>query len=152
MNIKEIQSLVDLVVSSGVSEVTLKNGERKLTIRRPALETVAPEVIQSIAYEMEEPSSIDEQSLVVSDATSTVTAPMVGIFHYASPPVGVGTKVEEGMVIGIIESMKLMNEVHAISSGYIHSISIEAGMAVEYGTPLFVVGALSPSLSSEISE
>ena len=68
-----------------------------------------------------------------------VIAPMVGIFHHADPPVGVGLAVKAGQVIGIIESMKLMNDLRSEESGTITSVNIEDGRAVEYGQTLFEV-------------
>ena len=151
MNLQEIESIVELVVSSGVSEVTLENGKRKLTIRRdptPAY-TVDEFTHDDAGLEYEgEPQA--EGLAPQTDSESTVTAPMVGIFHYAEPPVGVGTHVESGMVVGIIESMKLMNEVQSNASGYILSINVEAGMAVEYGTILFSMSAEPPTKTKDI--
>ncbi|MEP6757487.1 MAG: biotin/lipoyl-containing protein [Chthonomonadales bacterium] len=151
MNFQEISSLVDLVVNSGISEMTLKNGDRKLTVRKGNSGAVSTEY-----YPSDSETTVEVEDSPVSapevQKSVTVTATMVGIFHYASPPVGVGTQVEVGMVIGIIESMKLMNEVQSETSGFIHKIEVEAGMAVEYGTPLFVVGPNSPSLNREANE
>jgi acetyl-CoA carboxylase biotin carboxyl carrier protein len=140
MNIHDIEVLVDLVASSAVGEITLKNGGRRLTIRKAA----APRQKGKSAA----PSSGSTPGTALATTggaanatptTKTITAPMVGIFHHAEPPVAPGARVEAGRVVGIIESMKLMNDVRSNVTGVVKEISVEAGMAVEYGQVLFTV-------------
>ena len=73
-----------------------------------------------------------------------VTSPMVGVFYAAPAPdkepyVSVGSKVNKGDVLCLIEAMKLMNEVTAEKSGEITEICVENGQVVEYGQPLFMI-------------
>ena len=71
-----------------------------------------------------------------------IKAPLIGTF-YASPSpdseayVKVGAKVEKGMVVCIIEAMKIMNEIECDADGEIAEILVKTGDAVEYGQPLF---------------
>lgn len=51
----------------------------------------------------------------------------------------VGDTVAEDSVIGIIEAMKVMNEIKAEKSGVIKEILVENGQPVEYGQPLLVI-------------
>jgi acetyl-CoA carboxylase biotin carboxyl carrier protein len=79
-------------------------------------------------------SAIPEEDLI--------RAPMVGTFYRSPSPesdpfVEVGDRIEEGKVLGIIEAMKVMNEVKAERSGTIEAVLAENGEPVEYGTPLF---------------
>jgi len=70
-----------------------------------------------------------------------VTAPMIGTY-YASPSPGeapfvqIGDEVEVGQVIGIIEAMKIMNEIISDRSGVVAEVMVENAQAVEYGSPL----------------
>jgi acetyl-CoA carboxylase biotin carboxyl carrier protein len=69
---------------------------------------------------------------------------MVGTFYRASAPgaaayVNVGDVVEVGQTLGVIEAMKLMNEIPSDRAGVVKSILIENGQAVEFGQPLFVI-------------
>ena len=70
-----------------------------------------------------------------------VTSPMIGTF-YASPSPGEppfvqeGDEVEVGQVIGIIEAMKIMNEITSEHDGVISKILVKNAQAVEYGQPL----------------
>ena len=72
----------------------------------------------------------------------TVTSPMVGVFYAApaenaDPFVNKGDRVHAGNTLGIIEAMKLMNEITAEEDGIIDEICVKNGQVVEYGTPLF---------------
>jgi acetyl-CoA carboxylase biotin carboxyl carrier protein len=72
----------------------------------------------------------------------TLKAPMVGTFYRSSGPdaepfAAEGSKVSPGMVLCIIEAMKLMNEIEADVAGVIREILVENGQPVEFGQPLF---------------
>ena len=74
-----------------------------------------------------------------------VTSPLVGTFYNASSPdaapfVQAGDTVKKGQVLGIIEAMKLMNEIESEYDGVVKEILIENGQMAEYGQPLFVIG------------
>ena len=57
----------------------------------------------------------------------------------ADPFVQVGEQVQKGQVLGIVEAMKLMNEIESEFDGTIEEILVENGAPVEYGQPLFIV-------------
>ncbi len=73
-----------------------------------------------------------------------VTSPLVGIFYSAESPeaknfVAVGDTVKKGQVIGIIEAMKLMNEIQSDYDGVVTKILVDNEQLVEYGQPMFVI-------------
>ena len=75
---------------------------------------------------------------------NTVKSPLVGTFYNAPSPdaepfVKVGDTVKKGQVLGIVEAMKLMNEVESEFDGVVEQILIENAVMVEYGQPLFVI-------------
>lgn len=75
----------------------------------------------------------------------TVKSPMVGTFYRspspdAKPFVEVGSTINAGDTICIIEAMKLLNEIEADQSGVVKAILVENGHPVEYGEPLFIIG------------
>lgn len=81
-------------------------------------------------------------AIPVSDGTTRVTSPIVGVFYAApaenaKPFVSVGDRVERGQTLCIIEAMKLMNEITAEEGGVIEKISVTNGQVVEFGTELF---------------
>ena len=77
------------------------------------------------------------------DTTSAyVTAPMVGTFYVSVAPdspamVKVGDRIEKNTIVGIIEAMKVMNEIKAGVSGTVAEILVENSHPVEFGTKLF---------------
>ena len=75
-------------------------------------------------------------------ADQVVTSPLVGVFYAASSPdaepfVKVGDTVKKGQVLGIIEAMKLMNEIESETDGVIEAVLVKNEETVEYGQPLF---------------
>lgn len=71
-----------------------------------------------------------------------VTSPLVGTFYSAPSPeaepfVQVGDTVKKGQVLGIIEAMKLMNEIESEYDGVVEAVLVENENVVEYGQPLF---------------
>lgn len=64
---------------------------------------------------------------------------MLPLKKAALPFVQVGDKVEKGTVLGIVEAMKLMNEIESDFDGIVEEVLVENGAAVEYGQPLFVI-------------
>ena len=84
-----------------------------------------------------------ETSEKAPDGTA-VTSPIVGVFYAAPGPekepfVRAGDRVEAGQVIGIVEAMKLMNEIQSDVSGVVTKICVQDGEGVEYGQPLIYV-------------
>lgn len=76
------------------------------------------------------------------DSGNVVVSPLVGIFYSASSPdaeafVKVGDRVKKGQVLGIIEAMKLMNEIESEYDGVVEAILVKNEDMVEYGQPLF---------------
>ncbi|MFC2170238.1 acetyl-CoA carboxylase biotin carboxyl carrier protein [Acidobacteriota bacterium] len=77
-----------------------------------------------------------------------VTSPMVGIFYRASDPssppfVEIGDQIEKNQSLGIIEAMKLMNEIESEIEGTLEEIYVENGKPIEYGQRLFAIKPLS---------
>ncbi|MCI8328021.1 MAG: acetyl-CoA carboxylase biotin carboxyl carrier protein [Lachnospiraceae bacterium] len=75
-----------------------------------------------------------------------VKSPLVGIFYAApgedaEPFVSVGDRVKKGDILGIVEAMKLMNEIESEYDGIVKEIVVENAESVEYGQTLFVIGA-----------
>jgi acetyl-CoA carboxylase biotin carboxyl carrier protein len=74
----------------------------------------------------------------------SIVSPMVGTFYSAPSPtakpfVTIGQKINQGDTVGIIEAMKIMNQIEADQSGTVTEILIKDGEAVEFGQPLIVI-------------
>lgn len=130
--------MADLIVGTGIREVTLRSGARRVTLRRSA---AAPEPERQ---HLDAPSRAEVTDVIVHDpepAHSPVLracASLVGVFHHLEPPVRKGDAVSVGQVIGAIESMKLMSDVRCEAAGVVDDVLVDDGAAVEYGQPLFL--------------
>jgi oxaloacetate decarboxylase alpha subunit len=90
--------------------------------------------------------ALSDESSLSQDGLVDVTAPMVGTVYRAPEPdappfVDVGSRVEVGAQLCIIEVMKLMNAVSAEVAGTVAEVCVESGSAVQYGDLLFRIRA-----------
>lgn len=140
----EIERLVRLMEETGLLEIEIQNGRGKLKLVRENHHLEAPRPQQAQA-----PAEAEGRASTASAAGAiAVTAPMVGTFHRALEPGGeplvkVGEVVSPGEVLGVIEAMKMMNEIEAEFGGCIKQVLVEDGKPVEYGQPLFLIEPLS---------
>lgn len=142
MRLAEIEKLVDLVASSQVAGLTVETPGRRLTVRKfPGGAPLVEETGEDGAASTEEAApAMAEAEQPTTPQTLWINSPMVGIFYPSTPPVEVGATVAVGDVVGLIESMKLMNDVRAEVAGVVQEVVIEPAHAVEYGQPLFALG------------
>ncbi len=144
MTLNDIEKLVDLVVASQVSAITVERPGSLLTVRKwpdraepIATSYVIPDELPSTELEPAlETGPLPQQTI---EQAHWITSPMVGVFHAAEPALAAGMSIESGQIVGAIESMKLMNDIRAEESGIVREVAIEAGHAVEYGQPLFSI-------------
>jgi acetyl-CoA carboxylase biotin carboxyl carrier protein len=146
MDLRKLKKLIDLVEESGISELELTEGEEKVRISR-ALMPTAP-----VTHYVSAPAPATTAAPVVASAEAPaeeagqiVKSPMVGTFYRASSPdakafVDVGSSINSGDTVCIIEAMKLLNEIESEYSGVVKKIFVENGQPVEYGEPLFLIG------------
>ncbi len=137
MDLAEIKELIALLKESGLAELEVAEGERRIRIvhSHPAKAVAAPSVQPSPAAEPSEKTPAQA-------AGETIPAPLSGTFYRAPAPgeppfVDVGSKVAAGDVLCIIESMKMMNKVRSERTGEIAEVLLEDGRAIESGTALF---------------
>lgn len=105
----------------------------------PSAQTMAPQLETQVQQKL--PQKENEPKELESKGGHEVTSPMVGTFYTAASPqadpfVKVGDTVTEETVIGIIEAMKVMNEIKAGKSGVVTEIYVDNAHPVEYGTKL----------------
>ncbi|MFD0928714.1 acetyl-CoA carboxylase biotin carboxyl carrier protein [Methylophilus glucosoxydans] len=150
MDLRKLKKLIDLVEESGISELELTEGEEKVRISRAMAPGAAP-VTQYVAAPVSAPASAPAAAAAPAVAAAevlegtVVKSPMVGTFYRASSPdakafVDVGSTVNTGDTLCIIEAMKLLNEIESEYAGTIKKIFVENGQPVEYGEPLFLIG------------
>ncbi len=153
MDLNELERLVEMVQNANIRELTLKQQGARITIRKsvsaPRAESMAlvpvpdemdfPELYPEEGYSPEAPSSPELFVLEEEPPLVSVTAPLVGVYRHVKPIVGLGAKVTQGQVVGIIEAMKLINEVMSPANGKVVDVLVDDGQPVEYGQELFVI-------------
>ena len=141
MDLRKLKKLIDLVESSGISELEITEGEEKVKISRNSGISQTPQLIQS------QPQLIqtEKPAMPPSIDGEPINSPMVGSFYRAASPdsspfIEIGSTVKKGDVLCIIEAMKLLNEIESEHDGIIKKILVENGQPVEFGEPLFIIG------------
>ena len=134
MDLAEIKELIALLKESGLAELEVAEGERRIRIvhSHPATAASAPP----------SPAAEPSEETPTQAAGDTIPAPLSGTFYRAPAPgeppfVDIGSKVAAGDVLCIIESMKMMNKVRSERAGEIVEVLLEDGLAIESGTALF---------------
>ena len=146
MDIKDIYEVWDRFEKSSLSELKLSLGGDNLELKK-AMEVISTE---------DKPGKIKQQVITQNNSTEEneqnevnsnykeIKAPFVGTFYRSASPetkpyVAVGDVVKKGDILGIIEAMKIMNELAAPFSGKIVEIRAEDGKMIEYNQVLFLL-------------
>ena len=150
MELDHILKIIDKVSESGVTSFYYEEGNLKLSVKKKEKQGVAAAPVQMAALPAETvsvplaaPAAPSQEAAL--PAGNVVESPLVGTFYSAPNPdsaafVKVGDAVKKGQVLGIIEAMKLMNEVESEYDGVVEAILVENEQMVEYGQPLFIIG------------
>jgi len=153
MDIRKIKKLIELLDESGIAEIEIHEGEESVRISRhtsqvtvaaapygtmPMPMPIAPAEAAPVAAA--EPQK-DSAELIQGHQ---VTSPMVGTFYRSPAPgnpsfIEVGSHVNKGDTLCIIEAMKMFNQIDSDVSGVVKAILLENGEPVEYGQPLIVI-------------
>jgi acetyl-CoA carboxylase biotin carboxyl carrier protein len=159
MDLRKVKKLIELLEESNLSELEIKEGEEVVRLSRIPSGTVpAPAQMIAAAPVAAAPVAATAPAAQASatpaapaaaesglPAGTVVHSPMVGTFYAASSPgadpfVKVGQQVRVGDPLGVIEAMKMFNQIEAEVAGTVVAIVAENGQAVEFDEPLFVIG------------
>jgi acetyl-CoA carboxylase biotin carboxyl carrier protein len=145
-----LRALATLLIDSGLTEIELEEGDRRLRLARTLVQAqaLAPIMVQA-APEAANPV-ISSTPTVSPDAADparhpgAVKSPMVGVAYLAPEPgaapfIAVGQTVSAGQTLLLIEAMKTFNQIKAPRAGTITRILITAGQPVEYDEPLVIL-------------
>jgi acetyl-CoA carboxylase biotin carboxyl carrier protein len=148
-DVQTIKALVQLMARHDINEIDLRDGDQRLRLARgiqvPASEGYAPPpAAPSVAAA---PVAATKEAAPAQPAARKlleIKSPAVGTFYAAPNPetpafVKVGDRVTPTTVVGLIEAMKLFNEVTADCNGIIEEIVVQNQQAVEFGELLFRV-------------
>ena len=146
----EVAEILKIIDSSSCDELIVETGDMKLVVRRnasPGYAAPAAERAMSAAPANVAPRPVRAGQPAAQKKTSgqmEVTAPMVGTFYRSPSPdappfVEIGTVVQPGQPLCIIEVMKLFTTINSEFAGRVAQIGAEVGDLVEYGRTLFVI-------------
>jgi acetyl-CoA carboxylase biotin carboxyl carrier protein len=152
-DMKDLQELIEFLKRYQVAEFDLDRGDLKIRLKFVQQQAAFPDLAQlvtaspTVAAPAASPAApVAEPTAPAADTSDAglhiVKSPIVGTF-YSSPSPGAaafvspGDHVEKGQVVGIVEAMKLMNEIEADASGEIVKCLVTNGQAIEFGQPLF---------------
>ncbi len=147
MNINDIYKLWDRFDASDADELLVEAEGMTLHLRRNAAapgEQTAPRAGKELGKASPEKTvtqSKDSDAIHTATNATRVESPLAGIFYRASAPdaepfVKLGQQVRSGDVVGIVEAMKMMNEIVAPVNGTVTAIRAEDSAMVEYGQVL----------------
>lgn len=148
-----LEDLVKLMSANDLNTVDLRDGEKRVVLRRGPRYVAGAAAPVSVAAPVSAapapsapPASASPAPAAANDEAGTVAikSPMVGTFYAAPSPdakpfVAVGTVVDEDTDICVIEAMKVFNNIKAETKGTIAKILVSNGQTVEYGQVLFLV-------------
>ena len=157
MDFKQIQELIKIVNKSNIGELSIEEGEFKITIKQKeervqtimAAPSAAP-VYAPAPFQYAPQTSVPSAPLAEpaaapkADNFVTIKSPMIGTFYRRSSPdkaafAEVGDEITPGKVLCIIEAMKLFNEIESEISGKIVKVLADDASPVEFDQPLFLV-------------
>ena len=149
MELENVIKLINAVSESSLTSFSMEDGDTKLSLGVDRNDRIAVKDTVS-ADDIVNSDSVNESGLNKSDIKTsddsvlTVNSPLVGVFYSSASPeadayVAIGDRVKKGQVIGIVEAMKLMNEIESDYDGVVTDILVDNEQMVEYGQPMFVI-------------
>lgn len=161
MEFKQIQELIKAINKSNISELSVEEGDFKITIKQAqtisetqfvAVQAPMPQMLPQAAPQAAALPAAPAPAAQVTPAAApaandkliTIKSPMIGTFYRSPSPdkpsfVNVGDDIKQGDVLCIVEAMKLFNEIESEVSGKIVKVLIDDASPVEYDQPLFLV-------------
>ena len=158
MDIRKVKKLIELLEESGIAEIEISEGEESVRISRypagganpaPVVHYAPAPMAPMAAAPIAAPAAAPPAPAAAAPAAAakadhTVTAPMVGTFYSAATPgaksfVDIGSEVNVGDTLCIIEAMKMMNQIESDKAGRVTAILVKNGDPVEFGQPLFII-------------
>ncbi|MFZ1083598.1 MAG: acetyl-CoA carboxylase biotin carboxyl carrier protein [Terracidiphilus sp.] len=159
-DIADLKQLIEFLQANQVAEFDLDRGDLKIRLKFNQAEASSaglndlarllgsvPAPIARAAAAATQPAAPAAAVPAPVEAETglhMVKSPMVGTFFGSPSPgsapfVSVGDRVTKGQVIGIVEAMKLMNEIESDAAGEVVKVLVSNGQPIEYGQPLFAV-------------
>ena len=152
MDIRKVKKLIEMLEESSLAEIEIREGEEAIRISRsptgsPVVNMAPAHIAPHHATAPAAPAAAAPAAAPTAPVTPSghaVASPMVGTFYRSSAPgsapfVDIGSQVNVGDTLCIIEAMKMMNEIESDKAGVVKAILKENGQPVEYGEALFII-------------
>jgi acetyl-CoA carboxylase biotin carboxyl carrier protein len=160
MDMRKIKKLIELIQSTGVAEIEIREGEESVRITREvhtAAQMMAAQATIAVPAppaqaapqpmpQAQQPSAATKTSeaTAASPDKHILKAPMVGTVYLSATPgskpfIETGQPVKVGDVICLIEAMKMFNQIEADKTGTVTAKLVDNGTPVEFNQPLFVI-------------
>lgn len=139
MDMQELKDIIRLLKQEGLTEITVSDGDQRVTVKRLLQGAPIQQPQQAPAVE----AVVQPAPAELPEREFQLTAPLVGTFYRRPSPddepfVATGATVQAGDTVCIIEAMKVMNEIKAEAPGIVRQALLDDGAVVEFGQPLFV--------------
>lgn len=146
-----VRELANLIADTDLSEIEVEKGDLRIRVARMVTAAVtvpvaAPAALAPAPVVAPPPASASTEGAAKPGAPhpGTVLSPMVGTAYRKPSPdakafVEIGSKVQAGDKVLLVEAMKTFNEIVAPRAGTVTAIYVEDGTPVEYGEPLLVI-------------
>lgn len=144
---KLVRELAELLAETGLTEIEVEDGNRKVRVARGGVTMAAPMAMAAPPAAAAPASAAAAPTApdAAGDVAGALKSPMVGTVYLtpepgAPPFVKVGDSVKQGDTLLIIEAMKVMNPITADKSGTLRAVLVDNAQPVEFDQPLVVIG------------
>lgn len=144
MQVDDIIKLIKEFSNSDVSEFILEDNTFKLQLFRDSQNPIVIKANDGKNQIIEKQEENKKKDIEEEKNYNIIKSPIVGTFYASAeegklPFVKIGDIITKGQIVGIIEAMKLMNEIESEYSGKVVEIFVKDEQVVEYGQPLFAI-------------
>ena len=142
MDIRKIKKLIEMLQESDLTEIEVQEGEESVRIVRGSNQSFEVKTTPMSPASVGTP--IENNEVTANESGSLIKSPIVGTFYRKPAPdkppfVEIGSNVNAGDVVCIVEAMKMMNEIKSEFTGKVSAINIEDGEPVEFDQSLIVI-------------
>ena len=142
MDIRKIKKLIEMLQESDLNEIEIQEGEDSVRISRGSMKSIE---VQSVPIESNKVDILSgNNDAAENNSGSSIKSPIVGTFYRKPAPekppfIDIGSHVNAGDVVCIVEAMKMMNEIKSEFTGQVTAINVEDGAPVEFDQSLIVI-------------
>tara|TARA_B100000579_G_scaffold142448_1_gene115654 strand:- start:22 stop:453 length:432 start_codon:yes stop_codon:yes gene_type:complete len=142
MDIRKIKKLIEMLQDSDLTEIEVKEGEESVRIVRGSNQSFEVKTTPISPPLVGNPG--EDNQVLANESGSLIKSPIVGTFYRKPAPdkppfVEIGSQVNAGDVVCIVEAMKMMNEIKSEFTGKVSAINVEDGEPVEFNQSLIAI-------------